>query len=181
MSKLIPWGVAHTFYAVLVDAASDDLRANPTIAAGDFKISLDDGAFTNLTTLPSVDPASGVQVKISLSAAEAQFTRAVITAIDTATKEWKDNAWALHTPRAEGALCGAITSGTPSTTSFISSHLTGANTDQYKDAYVTFLTGTCAGATKKITAFNAGTDAVTCDALPAAPSVGDVFAIINGV
>lgn len=181
MSHLIPWGVAHTFYAVLVDASTDDLKANPTLAAGDFKISLDDGAFANLTTLPTVDPASGVQVKIVLSAAEAKFTRAVITAIDTATKEWKDNAWALHTPLAEGALCGEITSGTPSTTSFISSQLTGANADQYKDAYVTFLTGTCAGATKKITAFNAGTDTVTCDALPAAPSVGDVFTIVNGV
>lgn len=181
MSKLIPWGVAHTFYAVLVDATSDDLRANPTIASGDFKISLDDGAFANLATLPSVDPASSVQVKITLSAAEAKFTRAVITAIDTATKEWKDNAWALHTPLAEGALCGEITSGTPTTTSFISSQLTGANTDQYKDAYVTFLTGTCAGATKKITAFTPGSDTVTCEALPAAPSVGDVFVIVNGV
>jgi hypothetical protein len=180
MSTLIPWGVAHTFYVVLVDAASDDLKANPTLASGDFKISLDDGAFTNLTAVPTVDPASGVQVKIVLSASEAEFTRAVITAIDAATKEWKDNAWALHTPLAEGALCGKITGGTPSATTFISAQLAGANTDQYKDAYITFLTGTCAGATKKITAFTPGSDTVTCDALPATPSVGDVFALING-
>lgn len=181
MSAMIPWGVAHTLYVVLVDATTDDLRANPTLATGDFKISLDDAAFANLTTLPTVDPASGVQVRITLSAAEAKFTRALITAIDSATKQWKDNSWPLHTPLAEGGMAGEITSGTPSTTSFTSSQLTGSNTDQYKDAYVTFLTGTCAGATKKITAFNATTDTVTCDALPAAPSVGDVFEIVNGV
>lgn len=77
-------------------------------------------------------------------------------------------------------LGGAISSGTPTSTTFISSDLTGSSTDQYKDSYVTFLTGACTGATKKITAFNAGTDTVTCDALPTAPSVGDVFVIVNG-
>ena len=178
---LIPWGVAHSFYIVLPAAGSTNLQANPTIASGDFKISKDGGAFANLTTLPSVSPASGVQVLVQLSATECEASRIVITAIDqTATKEWVDNAWEFHTPLAEGALTGKITSGTPSTTAFISSQLTGSNADQYKDAYVTFLTGTAAGATKKITAFNAGTDTVTCDALPAAPAVGDVFIIANG-
>lgn len=83
-------------------------------------------------------------------------------------------------PRCEFVLGGEITSGTPSTTAFTCSGLTSGNTDQFKDAYVTFLSGTCAGATKKITAFNFTTDTLTCDALPAAPSVGDVFIIVNG-
>ena len=83
-------------------------------------------------------------------------------------------------PLIEFVLGGEITSGTPTTTAFICAQLTSGNTDQFKDVYVHFLTGTCAGATKKITAFNAGTDTITCEALPAAPSVGDVFIIING-
>ena len=83
-------------------------------------------------------------------------------------------------PICEFVLGGEITSGTPSTTAFICAQLTSANTDQYKDAYVNFLTGTCAGAVKKITAFTPGSDTVTCDALPATPSVGDIFLIING-
>jgi hypothetical protein len=181
MSILIPWGVAITLEGVpLVTRGSVDLKANPTLATGDVKISKDGGAFANLTTLPTVTPASGTAVRVTLSATEAEFTRAVIAFIDTATKEWEDQLIMLHTPLAEGALCGKITSGSPSTTSFISSNLTGGNTDQYKDAYVTFLSGTCAGATKKITAFNFSTDTVTCEALPAAPSVGDVFIIVNG-
>lgn len=83
-------------------------------------------------------------------------------------------------PQIEFVLGGAISSGTPSTTAFICAGLTSPNTDQHKDAFVVFLTGTCAGAVKKITAFNASTDTITCDALPAAPSVGDLFLIVNG-
>ena len=83
-------------------------------------------------------------------------------------------------PICEFVLGGEITSGTPSTTAFICAQLTSANTDQYKDAYVNLLTGTCAGAVKQITALTPGSDTVTCDALPATPSVGDTFLIING-
>ena len=182
MSMLIPWGVAITLEGVpLVTRGAADLKANPTLATGDVKLSKDGGAFANLTTLPTVTPASGTAVRVTLSATEAEFTRGVIAFIDTATKEWEDQSLLLHTPMAEGCLCGKITSGSPTTTAFISTNLTGANTDQYKNAYVAFLSGTCIGAVVKITAFNAGTDTVTCDALPAAPSVGDVFEIINGL
>jgi hypothetical protein len=179
---LIPWGVAATLEGIpLVTRGALDYKSNPTLATGDVKISKDGGSFANLTTLPTVTPASGTSVRASLSASECEFARAVVVFVDqTNPKEWEDQLIMLHTPLAEGALCGKITSGTPTTTSFISSQLTGSNTDQYKDAYVTFLTGTCAGATKKITAFTAASDTVTCDALPAAPSVGDVFVIANG-
>lgn len=178
---LIPWGLATSFPVVLPAAGSTDLQASPTISAGDFKISIDGGAFANLATLPSVSPAAGRQVVISLGASETEMTYAIITAVDgTSPKEWRDNSWRIWTPKFEGALCGKITSGSPTTTAFVSSQLAGTNADQYADAYVSFLSGTCAGAIKKITAFNAGTDTVTCNALPAAPSVGDVFIIVNG-
>jgi hypothetical protein len=177
-----PWGVAATLRVSLVTRGAVDLLANPTLATGDVKLSLDGAAFANITTLPSVVPASGLLVQISLSATELECTKLAIQFVDqTATKAWEDDMFFVETPLAEGALSGKITSGSPTTTTFVSSQLTGSNTDQYKDAYVTFLTGTCAAATKKITAFNAGTDTVTCEALPAAPSVGDVFKIINGL
>ena len=83
-------------------------------------------------------------------------------------------------PSCEFVLGGEITSGSPSTTAFICAGLTSGNTDQFKDAYVTFLSGTLAGATKKITAFNFTTDTITCDAFAASPSIGDVFMIVNG-
>jgi hypothetical protein len=81
---------------VLYIALSDtsdlaSFKANPTIATGDFQVSKDGGAFNNLTTLPTVTPASGVAVKISLSATEMNADNVTITGIDqTATKEWAD-------------------------------------------------------------------------------------------
>lgn len=66
-------------------------QGNPTIAAGDFQISKDGGAFANLTTLPAVTPAASKAVKITLSATEMTADNVVIQGIDqTSPKEWAD-------------------------------------------------------------------------------------------
>lgn len=68
-----------------------NFKANPTIAAGDFKISKDDGEFGNLATLPTVSPAGSTRVKISLSADEMNADNVSILCIDqTSPKEWSD-------------------------------------------------------------------------------------------
>jgi hypothetical protein len=72
-------------------AALGSLKANPTIASGDFKISKDGGAFANLATLPTVEPASGVGVKVPLSSTEMNCDNVFITWVDQTTpKEWAD-------------------------------------------------------------------------------------------
>ena len=90
---------AFVTYVTLSDATDNlSFKANPTIAAGDFKISVDGAAFTNLTTLPTVTPTGGVGVKISLSAIEMNADQVLITWIDqTATKEWADGSLAINT------------------------------------------------------------------------------------
>lgn len=66
-------------------------KSNPTIAAGDFKVSIDGGSLSNLTTLPSVSPASSVLVLIELSASEMNGDVISVVCIDqTAPKEWCD-------------------------------------------------------------------------------------------
>ena len=174
-SVLIPWGVAYTFNAALLDALTGQHRDNPTLASGDFKYSLDSGALSNLTTTPSVAPASSRQIEITISASEAECSRLSIYARDASGAEWEDDAWHFHTVKAAGGLAGKITSGTPTTTTFISSQLTGAQTDHYGEVWIKFLTGACAGAICKITAFNPSTDEVTHSGLPTAPAVGDVW------
>lgn len=79
-------------YVSLEDYANPgNAKANPTIAAGDFQISKDGGAFANLATLPAVTPASGRAVKISLSATEMTADNVVIQCVDqTSPKEWAD-------------------------------------------------------------------------------------------
>jgi len=88
---------AFTFPAVFYNSLGD-IVTNPTIAAGDLKVSIDYGAYANLTTLPDVDPDATNQVKLSLSAAEMNGTVIHVVAIDqTSPKEWKDAEWTFYT------------------------------------------------------------------------------------
>lgn len=90
------------FYITLEDYANPgNFKLNPTIAAGDFKVSIDGGAFANLATLPSVVPASGASVKVTISTSENNGDSIMVTAIDqTAPKEWGDQSWSWQTQAA---------------------------------------------------------------------------------
>ena len=89
---------AYIMYVGLVDQANTKLlKAAPTLAAGDFKVSIDGGAFANLATLPTVTPTGGTAVKISLSAAEMNGDNIVVTCIDAAGAEWCDQLINLQT------------------------------------------------------------------------------------
>jgi len=68
-----------------------NLKANPTITAGDFKVDIDGAGFSNLTTLPTVSPSGDVAVLIELSSSEMNGDVITIKGIDqTASKEWSD-------------------------------------------------------------------------------------------
>lgn len=85
-------GEDFVLYICLSDmGAAGALKSNPTIAAGDFKISKDGGAFANLTTLPTVTPASSVSVAVTLSATEMTADNVLVVWVDqTSPKEWAD-------------------------------------------------------------------------------------------
>lgn len=64
-------GIAYSFRISLLDSANPGrIKKSPTIVAGDFKLSKDGGALTNLLTLPSEAPAASGCLTVSLSAAE---------------------------------------------------------------------------------------------------------------
>mgnify|MGYP000889906432 FL=1 len=86
----------------------------------------------------------------------------------------------FKSPIYEFVLGGEITGGTPTPTSFLCADLIGIGTDQVADAFVVMISGAALYAVKKITAFNNTTGAFTVNALPATPSVGDRFYILNG-
>lgn len=65
-------------------------QSNPTLAAGDVKLSIDGGALANLGTLPAVTPASSKLVKITLSQAETNGDNLTIIFSDAAGAEWCD-------------------------------------------------------------------------------------------
>lgn len=65
-------------------------QSNPTLAAGDVKISKDGGAFANLTNLPTVTPAGGKAVKFVLTSTETDCDQCVVLFSDGTGSEWCD-------------------------------------------------------------------------------------------
>ena len=105
-------GVAYIFYGCLVSQADTKLfKSTPTLAAGDFKVSIDGGAFANLATLPTNTPGT-YAVKFSLSAAEMTGDNILVVASDAAGAEWCDQCWNIQTsPRGIADLAYPATSG----------------------------------------------------------------------
>ena len=78
-------------YVSLEDQANAGLfKASPTLAAGDFKVSIDGGALNNLTDLPTVTPSGGRMVKITLTAPEMNGDNITVVASDASGAEWYD-------------------------------------------------------------------------------------------
>lgn len=93
MPTFVPAKVStqYIFFASLVSQANTKImQVNPTIAAGDFKISIDGGALANLGTLPAVTPAGSSMVKFTLSTTEMAGANATVVCIDAAGSEWCD-------------------------------------------------------------------------------------------
>lgn len=82
---------AFTFFCALEDQANAGLfKAAPTLASGDWKVSIDGGALNNLATLPTVTPTGGRMVKVSLSADEMNGDNITVVASDASGAEWYD-------------------------------------------------------------------------------------------
>lgn len=88
----------YIFYVFLVSQANTKLfQVNPTLVAGDVMISIDDGAYNNLTTLPVVSPAGSETVKVALTAAEMNGDNIVVRFKDQAGAEWCDSGHNIQT------------------------------------------------------------------------------------
>ena len=86
------------FYIALISQANTKLfQVNPTLAAGDAKVSIDGAATANLGTLPAVTPAAGRMVKVTLSQAEVNGDNIQVFLSDAAGAEWCDLAVNIQT------------------------------------------------------------------------------------
>lgn len=81
----------YIFYVALVSQSTGQFQVNPTIASGDWKFSVDGGAFANLATLPAVTPAGGRSVKVTVSSGEiGTGANVVVQGVDAAGSEWDE-------------------------------------------------------------------------------------------
>lgn len=84
-------GVEYIFYISLAaQSQANTFQSNPTIASGDFKVSIDGGALANLATLPAVTPASSKMVKVTLSTSEMNGDNITFVGSDASGAEWRD-------------------------------------------------------------------------------------------
>lgn len=93
MATMVPpqKNVEYIFYVSLASQANIKvMQSNPTLAAGDVKVSTDGNALTNLDTLPDVDPDASYFVKVTVSATEMNGDNIVILFHDAAGDEWCD-------------------------------------------------------------------------------------------
>lgn len=103
---------AYRFTLSLYARSDNQIKTAPTLAAGDVKVSKDNGATANITTLPVETPASSGILQVDLSATE--MTADLVTVIfrDAAGAEWNDVAVHIATaPRQMADLAFPNTSG----------------------------------------------------------------------
>lgn len=81
---------AYRFTLSLYARSDNQIKTTPTLAAGDVKVSKDNGATANITTLPAETPASSGILQVDLSGTE--MTADLVTVIfrDAAGAEWND-------------------------------------------------------------------------------------------
>lgn len=88
----------YVFYISLISQSNPLVfQANPTLAAGDVKVCVDDGAPANITTLAAVDGDHTKRVKVTLNQAETNGDNITVTFQDAAGDEWCDLTVNIHT------------------------------------------------------------------------------------
>lgn len=108
-----PRATEFIFYTALVSQSTrPQFQNNPTLVAGDVLVSTDGNATTNLDTLPTVTPASGDQVKVTVSIAEMTGDNITVKFSDAAGAEWDDQIINIQTSvRLIDELCFPTTVG----------------------------------------------------------------------
>jgi hypothetical protein len=78
------------YVGLISQADTKLLQANPTLAAGDAKVAIDDGAPADLQVLPVVDADFPKRVKIFVAAAELTGDNSTVILSDAAGSQWCD-------------------------------------------------------------------------------------------
>lgn len=171
-------GLPYSFVIGLPSQAdSDVMQVNPTLATGDVKVSIDGGSLANIATLPTVSPAGGKLVLVSLSASEMNGSDIAVIFSDAAGDEWTDVV--VHLKTEAGLVGGTVNDVSATATSFVTT-LTEATNDHFKSAFVLFLDGALLGQSGLISAYNGTTKQITlATALTDAPANGTKFLILG--
>lgn len=193
-----------TFIVQLEDSANPgSYKQNPTLAAGDVKVSTDGSARTNLTNLPTIEPAGSIDVKVIMTLGEMNGDRIVIEFKDqTSPSEWEPLVITIYPEVNTQADIAAktnllqfdasnsvksvqqyptgtvVTDGGNSASAFKSDRTEGA--DAAWRGYIKFKTGALAGQTIRIASYVGATKFFNMtESFTGIPQAGDTFDILN--
>lgn len=89
-------GAAFSF-VVTLESVNGGIKTTPTIATGDFKLSIDGSPLSNLASNPVETPAGSGMMVVSLTQAEMSGDRIVVRWVDQAGNEWRDGSLEIIT------------------------------------------------------------------------------------
>ena len=181
--KPIVKGAAFKFFTALIDQTDGrKFMSSPTLAAGDVKVSSDDGStWGNITTLPTVTTDTAVlEVDLSATEMDADNGTVLVKFQDASGAEWCDEFITVDADlAAAGVVTGEVTATVTPTTTSVTTDLSGYATDFFKDRALVFISGSLKGQSTKITASATSNGQLTFDAVTAAPSSTDKFMILG--
>lgn len=173
------WGMALSFTAPIIKAGSRDfaLAADWTPAAGDVKLSKDNGNVADVGTLPSIQGGTGAAVwEFVLSASEMEVRRSTIQVVDAATKVIEDQAFYIETGAGDPGITfvGKATAGAAGSITLPA----GASSvnNAYRGQTAELRGGTGAGTSRVITAYDGTTKVATVE--PNWPTTPDNTSIV---
>jgi hypothetical protein len=180
---------AYIFYMSLVSLSTGNLQVNPTIAAGDFKVSVGGAASANLIALPVVEPAGSVCVKVSLTAAEMGAEKITVHCKDVAGDEWAEQLLFIEPDDASPSDLHGTVNAVVNNGNFNLSGTTLSETNEcYKHMWLVFLSGNNKSIPRLIGSYSGGIDKQVQftgtdmqGVFPATVQPGDKWMILAGV
>jgi hypothetical protein len=180
---------AYVFYMSLISLSTGNLQVDPTIAAGDFKVSVGGAASANLTVLPVVEPAGSVCVKVSLTAAEMGAEKITLHCEDAAGDEWAEQLLFIEPDDAAPSDLQGTVNVVVNTGNFTLSGTALSETNEcYKHMWLVFLSGANKSIPRLISSYSGGvgkrvqfTGTDMQGAFPATVQSGDKWMILAGV
>jgi hypothetical protein len=133
---------AYIFYMSLISLSTGNLQVDPTIAEGDFKVSVGGSDYSNISSLPVVEPTGSVCVKVSLTAEEMGGESVTVHCKDVAGGEWAEQLLVVETDDAAPSdLRGTVNAVVDNSNFTLIGDTLSETYNCYKDMWMVFLSG----------------------------------------
>ncbi len=189
--------VAFTYSFPVINSSNRPFfLVNPGIVSGDWKVSIDNSAFTNLSNIPTINPAGSRLVEIQLTSTEMDGDVIVVQGISSAntfddimividtTTNTVDSGVALAAnsimDSTYNRIRGTVQSDAGNSATQFKTNLASSVDNFYNDMIVKFTSGALQGEVKFVTGYTGATNILYfVPGFTGTPANGDTFDLIN--